>query len=472
MITDKKEIFLKTKDKIINLYIDNKKLLLSGDNTYVNELRDKSFKHFAEIGFPTQSLEEWRNTNLSDMFTHDYELSFLPPNNETDFKKVFQCNVPHFKTELIALLNGWFVTENENLYSNADGVLIGSFAEAIKQHPLIIEKHFSHYADYTSNGMVALNTAIAQDGIFIYVPDNVSASIPIQMVNVIKHEKELFIHSRNLIIVGKNSSVTIVQCEDSYNEEASFTNAVTEVFLDKNSSVEHYKMQNLNNHSTLVNTTYFHQEEGSKLISHSITLNGGMIRNDINVKYNGKFCDAELNGIYLMDKNQHVDNHLFIDHAFSDGTSRQLYKGILDDYAKGVFNGHVLVRKDSQRTNAYQSNRNILLTDKTTINTKPFLEIYADDVKCSHGATIGQLDTEALFYLQARGISIDNARMLLLYAFAAEVIGKISIEPLKIRIDDMVKKRLRGELSVCGQCVLHCSTQEKAITFDIDISKL
>ena len=173
-----------------------------------------------------------------------------------------------------------------------------------------------------------------------------------------------------------------------------------------------------------------------------------------------------------MDKNQHVDNQVFIDHAVPDCTSNELFKGILDDHATAVFNGHILVRKDAQRTNAYQTNRNILLTDKATVNAKPFLEIYADDVKCSHGATVGQLDDNALFYIKSRGISEYNARLLLMYAFAAEVINEITIQPLKDRMDDLVKKRLRGELAVCDQCVLHCKHQEKKYEFDIDISKL
>jgi Fe-S cluster assembly protein SufD len=208
------------------------------------------------------------------------------------------------------------------------------------------------------------------------------------------------------------------------------------------------------------------------LKTNSITLNGGLIRNNVDVKLNGEYAEADVFGVYLMDKEQHVDNQVFIDHASPNCYSNELYKGILDDKGTAVFNGHILVRKDSQKTNAYQNNKNILLTDTARANAKPFLEIYADDVKCSHGATVGQLDNEAMFYLQSRGIKEHDARMLLMYAFAADVINKINIEALKIRIDDMVKKRLRGELSVCDKCVLHCSSPEKEINFDIDLSKI
>jgi Fe-S cluster assembly protein SufD len=186
----------------------------------------------------------------------------------------------------------------------------------------------------------------------------------------------------------------------------------------------------------------------------------------------GENAAANIYGVYLMDRNQHIDNQVLIDHAVPRCQSNELFKGILDDHASGVFNGHVLVRKDAQQTNAYQTNKNILLTDKASIDSKPFLEIYADDVKCSHGATVGQLDNDAMFYIRSRGISESNARILLMYAFAAEVVNKITIPELRQRIDDMVKKRLRGELSYCDQCVLHCSTQEKKLNFEIDLTRV
>ena len=204
----------------------------------------------------------------------------------------------------------------------------------------------------------------------------------------------------------------------------------------------------------------------------AISLNGGLIRNEIRVKLNGEGADAKVFGLYLMDKEQHVDNQVFVHHAKPNCTSNELFKGILDDHASGVFNGHVLVDQDAQKTNAFQTNRNVLLTDKAKVNTKPFLEIYADDVKCSHGATVGQLDDEALFYIKSRGISGYNAKLLLMYAFAAEVIQKINLIPLHDRIDDLVKKRLRGELAICDQCVLHCNSQENVYEFAIDMSKI
>jgi len=310
------------------------------------------------------------------------------------------------------------------------------------------------------------------DGIFIYVPDGVKSPKPVQMVNVIHHNENLFLQSRNLVIVGKGSRLSIVHCDDSYNHQASLSNIVTEVHLDDGAYLDHYKLQNLNNNSTLISSVWFQLETSANLDSHYLSLNGGLIRNNIRVVFNGPQGNANIYGLYLMDRKQHIDNHVFIDHAHPSCISNEMFKGILDENASGVFNGHVLVRKDAQKTNAYQSNRNILLTDNAKVSSKPFLEIYADDVKCSHGSTTGQLDQESLFYLRQRGIGEESARMLLMYAFADEIIKKIDIAPLRFRVEDMIKKRLQGELQICEQCVLHCTTPEHPIDFKIDVSRI
>ncbi|HRZ20995.1 MAG TPA: Fe-S cluster assembly protein SufD, partial [Bacteroidales bacterium] len=353
-----------------------------------------------------------------------------------------------------------------------DGIVIGSLAQAIKHFSTLVEESFARIGQATRNGLEALNNAFAQDGIFIYVPDHVSADQTIQIVSMVDHDRNLLLQNRNLIIMGKNSRLKLVHCDDSLNQQPSFTNTITEILLGEGAVIDHYKLQNINDNSSVISTTLFHQEANSQLSTHVTVLNGGLIRNDIYVDMEGENCTSDICGLYLVDKNQHVDNQVQVNHLKPYGTSNQLFKGIIDDHARAVFNGHVHVHRNAQKTNAYQSNKNILLTDKATVNTKPFLEIYADDVKCSHGATVGQLDQEALFYIRSRGISYDNARLLLMYAFAAEVINKITIEPLRLRMDDLVKKRLRGELSICDQCVLHCRTKENTVSFDIDMSKI
>jgi Fe-S cluster assembly protein SufD len=381
--------------------------------------------------------------------------------------------VPHFETLLVSQLNGWYADRKNLLKVFPNGVVIGSLSAAFSKYPDLINAHYGKYADDASDSLTALNTAMSQDGIFIYVPDNVTVDQNIQMVNITDFKQNLFLNTRNLVILGENSHLRLVQCDDSINHDVTFINTVTEVKIGRNSTLDHYKLQNKDDHTTLINSMYFYQDEGSGLSTNAISLNGGLIRNLSHVTMSGSHSNAEVYGLYLMDRYQHVDNQVYINHAAPECESRELFKGVLDDHASGVFNGHIKVHRDAQKTNAFQTNKNILLTDKASIDTKPFLEIYADDVKCSHGATIGQLDAEALFYIRSRGISEANAKILLMYAFAADVINKISIPELRLRMDDMVKKRLRGELSQCEQCVLNCSTHEhQKVEFAIDLSKI
>ncbi|MEI6900836.1 MAG: Fe-S cluster assembly protein SufD, partial [Bacteroidota bacterium] len=367
---------------------------------------------------------------------------------------------------------GWYVSKDVPLIELGHGMILGSLAQAIQQYKALVEAHLGKYADFSKNSMAALNTAFAQDGVFIYVPDDVKSPKTIQLINVIHHSENLFLQSRNLVILGTNSRLSLVHCDDSYNHQASFSNIVTEVSIGENASLDHYKLQNINNNSTLVCSTWFSLNASSNLDSHFLTLNGGCIRNDNFIRFNGRDGNAKVFGLYLMDRKQHIDNQVNIDHAVPDCSSATLFKGILDENSSGVFAGKVLVEKDAQRTSAYQSNRNILMTDNAKIDSKPFLEIYADDVKCSHGSTTGQLDPESMFYLRQRGIGEESARMLLMYAFANEIVSKIAIGPLRFRIEDMIKKRLQGELQICEQCVLHCSTPEHPIEFEIDLSKI
>jgi Fe-S cluster assembly protein SufD len=460
------------KDKISELYNLHQNEIFSNDPPEVIDIRKKSFDDFLELDFPTTKMESWRNTDMKKILNRDYHICFEPEMEEIDFDKVFRCEVPDLDTHIISLYNGWYIYRDHPMLKLPNGTLIGSFARALKEYPELVLKHFNKHAKSKLNGFNALNTAYAQDGIFIYVPDNAEAYKTIQMVNILNKEDNLFVQNRNLVILGKNSKLTLVHCDDSHNHKSSLSNSVTEFYLNEGANLNHYKLQNLNDDTSLINSSFFHQEKDSNLATFAISLNGGLIRNDIHVKLNGENSHADVFGLYLTDKDQHVDNQVYIDHAVPNCTSNELFKGILDDHATAVFNGHILVRRDAQHTNAFQTNRNILLTDKATVHTKPFLEIYADDVKCSHGATVGQIDDNALFYIKSRGISEYNAKLLLMYAFAADVINKITITPLKERIDDLVKKRLRGELAICDQCVLHCKNQEKQYEFEIDMSKL
>jgi Fe-S cluster assembly protein SufD len=469
MQTDTKEKI--TRERMVNLFEENHKAIFSNDTPAISGLRSKALESFSNLGFPNDRMEAWRNTDLKETLEKEYDY-YLHPIEEKNIQRIFRCEIPHLDTAVLGQLNGWYVSKDVPLMELGNGIILGSLAEAMKKYPGLVEQHLGHYTGDGSASFTALNTAFMMDGIFIYVPDGVKSPKPVQMINVIHHNENLFLQSRNLIILGKGSHLSIVHCDDSYNHQASFSNIVTEIYLDEGAFLDHYKLQNLNNNSTLVSSVYFQLESSANLASLYLSLNGGLIRNNINLLFNGPHSDANINGLYLMDRKQHIDNHLFIDHAHPACTSSELFKGILDENASGVFNGHVMVRKDAQKTNAYQSNRNILLTDNAKISSKPFLEIYADDVKCSHGSTTGQLDQESLFYLRQRGIGEESARLLLLYAFADEVIKMIDIAPLRYRVEDMVKKRLQGELQICEQCVLHCSTPENPMEFKIDLSKV
>ncbi len=460
------------KIKMNGLFKDYENTIFKNDTKYISSLRFKSLEKFNQLDFPTRKTEDWRHTDLGPALSKDYYHYSGQDTEELDLKEIFTCNVHDLETDQISLLNGWHADTAEPLKKSPDGVISGSLSTAMREYPELFNDHFGKYAEYDKNIFLALNTAFAVDGLFIYVPDNVIIEKPIQMISIVHPSENLMLHNRNLVIMGRNSRLTLVQCDDSTNHQASFNNSVTEVIIGQDSVLDHYKLQNLNDESTLLNCTYFHQEQGSRLSSNAISLNGGLIRNYTNVILNGPHAEANIYGLYLMDKKQHIDNQVYVQHASPDCQSSELFKGIMDDEASAVFNGHVLVDRDAQRTSAFQENRNILLTDKAQVNTNPFLELYADDVKCSHGATVGQLDAEALFYIRSRGLCEASARLLMMYAFTAEVINKISIEALKGRIDDMVKKRLRGELSICERCVLHCSHPEKEIAFDIDLSQI
>ncbi|HNQ60452.1 MAG TPA: Fe-S cluster assembly protein SufD [Bacteroidales bacterium] len=456
-----KEIFQQHRDAITHY-----------DTPLLTKMRNEALENFLSSGIPDLNHERWRNTDIRKFFRNDWNFLFQMPDNHGKIEDFFLCEVQGFDTLLITLFNGWYTYKNSPLRILTDGTIIGGLRAALVEAPEIIERYLGRFADFRQNAFTSLCTAFASEGFFIYVPDGVQLQKPIQMVNVVNYSQPLFMQTRNLIIAGKGSSIQLLHCDDSNNNEPAFTNSLTEIYVGEGASVDYYKLQNINDHSVIEHNAYIHQEKQSVCNTYSINLHGGLIRNETYNHLAGHHAEGNHFGLYLMDKNQQADNLIFVDITASDCVSYELFKGVLDDYAHGVFNGHILVHNDGQRTQAYQSNRNILLTDKALVNTKPFLEIYADDVKCSHGATIGQLDKEAMFYLRSRGIDQDNARLLLMYAFAAEILNRIDIPALKDRLDDLVKKRLRGELSICDQCVLHCKNPEKPIVFDIDLSKL
>ncbi|MDD4848821.1 MAG: Fe-S cluster assembly protein SufD [Bacteroidales bacterium] len=429
------------------------------------EQRQKAINQFAKTGIPNQSLENWRSTNLDSIVNELYQIDFQPK-TDIDIASNFRCIIDGLDAYEIQLING-FVAEKK-LTNLSNGLIFGSLLTASQEYPELVLPYFQNDI-HALDGFSHLNSAFWSDGLFVYLPENVKLEKPIQLVNIYNPSNNSFVNIRNLIIAGKNSQLTLIHCDDSVNHQKTLSNVHTEVFSDDNSDITYFKLQNINNDTTLINRIFFDQQAYSNLTFNQVSLNGGILRNDIFTYLKGSFAKADLSGLYLMDKSQHIDNQVFLRHEATNCISNQRFKGILDDYAGAVFNGHVLVDKGAQKTEAMQNCRNILLTDKAKVEAKPFLEIYADDVKCGHGASVGQLDNESMFYLRSRGISIENARMLLMYAFAAEVVEKIGIEPLRERYSDMIKRRLSGELMICANCVLNCSHQDKKYEFEIKL---
>ncbi len=393
--------------------------------------------------------EIWRHADFSDILSHS--LRTTTPDDNTSY--TLHCNIPDLDTYKVITVNGYC---QHPLQHYPNGVIIGSLNEARQKHPDLVDNILQK--ETANNPYASLNKDNYSDGAFIYIPDNTIVDKPIQLLSIFTGDKALLVQTRNIISIGDNSRICLIHCDDSLGIQPSFANNVTQIVASRHAHIEHYKMQNLGDTTGLLNHTYISLDECCELLSVVVTLNGGNIRNHTEIEMLGEHCDVQAHGLYLNDRNQKIDNFIFVDHKKPNCKSNELFKGILDDSAQGTFNGHVLVRNGATKTEAYQSNKNILLTDKALIYTKPFLEIYNDDVKCSHGSTIGQIDDDAMFYLQSRGISPRTARTLLLYAFCDEVLQKISLPNLYSRLSDMVKQRLHGDLTVCSECALHCTS--------------
>lgn len=423
--------------------------------SFILKLQKEALDLFEKKGFPGKKDEQYKYTSLEQVFNNGYKKSLAPQPIKLDLGDIFRCDVPSLDTHIIILLNGFYYDRANPLKTIEESIIIGSFAEAVKRHPEIVEKHLGKYASKTDS-YVALNTMMMQDGIFLYVPKGKVLKKPIQIINVLLSDEELMVQHRNLFVLEPNSEIKVVVCDHSLSPADFLTNSVTEVYAGENSHFEYFKVQNEHNQSSQVSHTFIQQEKSSYVQSNAITLHGGLVRNNLFVKLNGEGCENHAFGLFLTDKTQHVDNFIFVEHAKPNCSSTQLFKGILDDKSTGAFTGRILVDRDAQKTSAYQKNSSILLTDDVKMNSKPQLEIYADDVKCGHGGTVGQLDEEAMFYLRTRGIGEKEAKLMLMYAFAYEILSEIKIEPLRDRMTELIDKRLRKELSQCNNCTLHC----------------
>ncbi|WP_430810827.1 MULTISPECIES: Fe-S cluster assembly protein SufD [unclassified Carboxylicivirga] len=443
-------------DEYSQIYKDNLPFLKAGAPNKMNALRDDAFELFNVKGIPSNKVEEYKYTNLQPFFKGTFDIAFSSESAIQNNDHSFTCGVPNLDTHNVFLINGWFSSQDAT-DKLPEGVVVGSIREKAADYPEVFEKYYGEQSN-DGDAMAAMNTAFAQDGAFIYVPKGVVVDKPIQLVNIMIGEQDRLVFQRNLIVIEENAQAKIMLCDHTMSAQKFVINSLSEVFAATNSVLDLYNIQNQHNLTTQVASVYVNQKKHSNVLTNNLTLHSGITRNNIRVTLDDEYCESHVYGLYLNDKNQHVDNYSFIDHAQPHCESFELFKGVMDDSSSAAFTGRVMVRPDAQKTNAYQSNNNLLLTDNAKINSKPQLEIYADDVKCSHGATVGQLDEEAMFYLRSRGIDENESRILLMYAFAYEVIEKIRVEALKENIRSLVEKRFRGEYDKCDSCVI-CGQQ-------------
>lgn len=416
-----------TADKFIAEF-ESSKANLFGDV----QLRASAMESFQKLGVPGRKSEEYKYVNMELVLKG--EISF------SNFEKISasQITTAAFLKDaiLVVVENGKLNSEHSKLNTLPKGVTIQSISDAASN------AHYAKYADVSLDPFAALNTALASGGVFVHVAKGAVVEAPIHILHINGAKEYAMINVRNLIVAEENAQAKIVESFTVAGASAKlFNNALTEIFVAANANVRHYKIQDEKEQGQLVNTTHVCQQKQSVFTTNNFTLSGTLVRNNLTIVLDGEHIESHLNGLYLTKGNQNVDNHTLVDHRKPNCNSNELYKGIIEERSTATFNGKIYVRKDAQKTNAFQSNKNILLSDDGTINTKPQLEIYADDVKCSHGTSTGKLDEDKIFYLRARGLSEASAKKLLMHAFASEVVDGIEIEALKEYVEEKIAER-------------------------------
>ena len=398
---------------------------------------------FAELGFPTVQDEDWRFTNVAPIAKLPFKpvLEYAP--GGLNAATLAQNSFANLKASRLVFVNGHFSKEFSTVLPQADGIKIGSLAAALVTDSALLEKHLGRHAEVEDNAFTALNTAFFQDGAFIYVPAGKTVPDPVHLLFVsTSKEAGVTAHPRNLIIAEKGSKLTVIESYVATADGAYFTNAVDELVVGENAVVEHCKFQDESASAFHIAAIHAHLGRNCNFIAHSVATGARLSRNNIRTSLADEGVECVLNGLYLTRDDQLADHHMVVDHAKPHCNSHEYYNGILDGHSKGVFHGRILVRPDAQKTDAKQTNKNLLLSENATVDTKPQLEIYADDVKCTHGATIGQLNDESIFYLRARGIGLETARRMLIHAFAGEIIDRIRYAPAREEMDKVVWDRL------------------------------
>ncbi len=443
---------MSAEQQYIDLFSQTEAMICRHSAEVLNAPRAAAFADFERLGFPTRKQEKYKYTDVSKFFEPDYGLNLNRLDIPVNPYEVFKCDVPNMSTSLYFVVNDGFYSKALPASHLPEGVLFGSLKEMAEKYPELVGKYYGKLADTSQDGVTAFNTAFAQDGVLLYVPKNVTVERPIQLVNILRGDVDFLVNRRVLIVLEEGAQARMLMCDHAMDNVNFLATQVIEVFVGANAFFDLYELEETHTSTVRISNLYVKQEANSNVLLNGMTLYNGTTRNTTEVLLAGEGAEIRLCGMAIEDKNQHVDNHTTIDHAVPNCTSNELFKYVLDDQSVGAFSGLVLVRPGAQHTSSQQTNRNLCASRDARMYTQPQLEIYADDVKCSHGATVGQLDENALFYMRQRGIPEREARLLLMFAFVNEVVDTIRLDALRDRLHLLVEKRFRGELNKCQGC--------------------
>ena len=445
---------MQSEKQYIDLYGECRDMLRKHSCEVMNAVRDEAFENFKRLGFPTKKVERYKYTDIPSLFEPDYGLNINRLEIPVDPYKAFKCDVPNLSTSLYFVVNDSFYDKALPKKELPEGVIVDSLARIAAEKPELISKYYAKIAKTEEDGITALNTMLAQDGLLIYVPKGTVVDRAIQVINILRSDVDLMVNRRVLIIVEDRAEIKLLFCDHAADDRRFLATQVIEAYVGENAGLDLYCLEETHAKNVRVSNVFISQQANSRVNHNVITLHNGTTRNRTDLVFEGEGAECNLAGCVIADKDQHVDNNTLIDHKVGHCTSNELYKYVLDENAVGAFAGKVLVRHGAQHTTSQETNQNLCTTKTARMFTQPMLEIYADDVKCAHGSTVGQLNDAALFYMQQRGISKKEAKLLLEFAFINEVIDHMKLEPLRDRLHYLVEKRFRGELNKCEGCKL------------------
>ncbi len=439
---------MNSEQQYIELYEQARGMIFQHSSEVMNAMRDAAFEQFRSLGFPSRKVERYKYTDMQALFAPDYGLNLNRLEIPVNPYDAFRCDVPNLSTMLYFVVNDAFYSKVLPKGNIPEGVVIGSLKE------FATSQYYHRLASKDEDAVTSLNTMLAQDGLYVYVPKGVVLDRAIQIINILRSDVDLMVNRRVLIIVEEGAEAKFLFCDHAADDRKFLATQVIEVYVGKNAKLDLYCLEETHAKNVRISNVYIDQQANSRVNHNVITLHNGVTRNKLNLELNGEGAECYCNGCVIADKQQHVDNNTLITHYVPHCTSKELYKYVLNDEAVGSFAGKVYVAKDAQKTSSQMTNQNLCATKQARMYTQPMLEIYADDVKCAHGSTVGQLNDAAMFYMQQRGISRKEAQLLLQFAFINEVIDQMELEPLRDRLHYLVEKRFRGELSKCEGCKL------------------